>query len=112
MRGGQSTPKVLAICEIWPSPPWAANKNKAIIEARPTRECLRFHQEQRIEYDRLGEGNGEDRLHQHLRRRARVAADRGRGGHADQSYADGGAHGGQADVDVSAEQVSDRFRSG
>src|SRR3954447_26389626 len=112
MRWGQSTPKVLAICETWLSPPWAANKNKAIIEARPTRESLRFHQEQRIEYDRFGEGDGEDRLHQHLRRRARVAADRARGGHADHSHADGGSQGGQADVDISSEQVSDRLRSG
>ena len=34
-------------------------------------------QEQRVEDDRFGEGDGQDRLHHDLRRRAGIAADSG-----------------------------------
>ena len=38
--------------------------------------CSDLHQEQRVEHDRFGEGDGQNRLDHDLRRRAGIAADR------------------------------------
>jgi hypothetical protein len=54
------------------------------------------HQEERVEDDGFGQGDGENRLDHDLRRRAGIASDRGRRAHPDQSHADRGAERRQA----------------
>src|SRR4051794_4974896 len=62
-----------------------------------------LHEEQRVEHDRLGERDRQDRLHHDLGGGVGIASDRRRGAEADQSDADRRAQGGQADVHTAIE---------
>src|SRR4051812_38094350 len=95
IRWIQSTPKDRAISWICPPPPASANTTRAFMTRSDGRTAARplghraqwhrrlLHEEQGVEHDRLGEGDGEDRLDQDLGGRARVAADGVGGFHAD-----------------------------
>src|SRR5204863_4379354 len=56
------------------------------------------HQEEGVEHDRFSERDGQDRLDQNLRCRARITSHCFRSFHADQTDSEGGAERGQANV--------------
>ena len=64
-----------------------------------------LHQEQGVEHDGFGEGDGQNRLDQDLRRRAGIASHRFRGLHADETHAEGRAERRQTDVQVSGQSL-------
>jgi hypothetical protein len=65
----------------------------------PSRVKLTWpYEEDRVEDDRFGERDGQDRLHQDLRRGAGIAPDRFGGLHANEPHADGRAQRGETDV--------------
>src|SRR3954468_14471677 len=102
IRCGQSTPKVRAIS--WTGPPPAPASaatikkrfiNRALLSVRARNEpgfapaiYSTLHQEECVEHDGLGEGDGQNRLDQDLRRGAGVSSDGLGGFHADQSDAE------------------------
>src|SRR5438270_203964 len=100
----QSTPKVRAIPATCPSLSWAASNSMAIMCSHP-RQLWLLHQEQGVEHDCFRERNRQNGLHQYLCGCAGIASHRGRGGHADETYADGCAERGQADGHISAKKA-------
>src|SRR5215472_16022288 len=58
---------------------------------------------QRVEYDRLGQRDGENSVHEHLRERTRIAADRAGHSQAGQTDSNSDAHRGKPDVNASAQ---------
>jgi len=67
-----------------------------------------FHQEQGVEHDRFGEGNGQNRLDQDFRRGAGIAADSFRSLHTDETNARGRAKCCQTYVQVPAQFCQQR----
>jgi hypothetical protein len=65
-------------------------------------EMLVSQQEQRVEYNRFGEGDRENSMHKNLREGAWVSADRCRHSQAGETDADSYTHRGEADVNASA----------
>src|SRR5262249_34960046 len=92
MRCCQSTPNVRAIS--WTGEPpslAAASRIRSFIITflgckRPAALRVLSDQEQRVEHDRFGEGNGQNRLDQYFRGGAWVASDCFGGFHADESH--------------------------
>ena len=64
-------------------------------------KMLVTEQEQRVEHDRLGERDGENSVHEHLRERAGIATDRRGHSQAGQADSDSDAHRGKPDVNAS-----------
>ena len=58
---------------------------------------------QRVENDRLGQRDGENSVHEHLRERAGIATDCGGHSEAGQADSDSDAHRGKPDVNASAQ---------
>ncbi len=58
---------------------------------------------QRVENDRLGQRDGENSVHEHLRERAGIATDRAGHSQAGQADSDSDAHRGKPDVNASAQ---------
>src|SRR5580765_7862482 len=113
-RCPQSTPKVRAISWIGPCASACANNTRAfIIGISQTRAqgwlnpaprgVLLADKEQSVEHDGFGEGNGQDRLYQDLGCRARIASDRFRSFHANETHTQGRAQRGQPYVQVSVQ---------
>ena len=71
-----------------------------------------FHQEQGVEHDRFGEGNGQNRLDQYLRRGARISSHCIRGCHADQTNRHGCTDRCQTDVYVANHMLLPSFPRG
>src|SRR5689334_5796013 len=94
MRCCQSTPNVRAIS--WTGEPpslAAASRIRSFIITffvckRPAASDSLPHQEERVEHDCFGEGNGQNGLDQYFRGGAWIASDSFRGLHADESHAD------------------------
>ena len=57
---------------------------------------------QRVENDRLGQRDGENSVHEHLRERTWIATDRACHSEAGQADSDSDAHRGKPDVNASA----------
>src|SRR5208282_1005539 len=94
---GQSTPKVRAICSICPPALTSASQTIAFMIVTPftgahsrlgagALDAALPHEKYGVEHDRFSEGNGQDRLDQDLRGRARIAADPIRGLQADETH--------------------------
>ena len=58
---------------------------------------------QRVENDRLGQRDGENSVHEHLRERAGIPTDRSGHSEASQADSDSDAHRGKPDVNASAQ---------
>jgi hypothetical protein len=58
---------------------------------------------ERVKHDRLGQRNGENSMHEDLRKRAGIAPDRAGHAQAGQADSDSDAHGGKPDVNASAQ---------
>src|SRR5207237_152775 len=114
MRWDQSTPKVLAISSTAPvTPPACAKITKSFIEfctlffkpgAEPNgcRAQQSVNEEQSVEHDGFGEGNGQNGLDQDLGRGAGIAPHRRRSSHSDQTHPHRCAERRQADVNATA----------
>src|ERR1700761_1973247 len=64
---------------------------------------LAFREEDREEHDAFGEGGAQDRLHEDRGGGAGITADRFRSLHTDQTHAQGGAEGGETDVNAASD---------
>src|SRR5512135_445182 len=108
-KWGQSTPKVRAISSICPPPPpgWARRRRGVMVAPSKGIGTARVlaDEEQRVEDDRLGEGDGQDRLDEDLRGRPGVASHGVGSLHADEADGDGGAECRETNVEVADHSV-------
>src|SRR5262245_15679666 len=116
IRWGQSTPNVRAICSIWLPPSASANRTRTFMihirkvsapgRQAPASRCVLFRKEQRVEHDRLREGNRQNGLDHYLGGRIGIAADRLTRFHTYQPYCDSGSERRQTYVQTSAHRIA------